>query len=105
MKFTIIRKKPCNFHSCSPQREAWDAATPDKNPDYFMTGNVYVSGEDVYVKWPKHYVGVQSMSVKGGKWEKMQSHLVRFNPNGGGVAGWLDHVGAVAADFRGGPKL
>lgn len=102
MKYTVIRKKPCNFQACTAQRAAWDAATPDANPDYFMIGQCVVAGDSAYIKWPKHYVGVQNMRSAGGKWEKVQGAIVSHY---GGISGWLEHVGAVPADFKGGPKL
>lgn len=101
MKFTTIQKKPCNVLA-EFARQKWESATPSDNPEYFMTVQIFVSGSDVYIKKPKHQVGVANYRVAGGKWEKVQWSIVKHY---GGVSQWLDHVGAVAADFRGGPKL
>lgn len=104
-KYTAIRKKPLNVQGCSPQAEVWRNATPETYPDYFMTGLIVVNGDDVYIKWPKHQTGVINARVSGGKWEKVNPHYVAYSRHGGGVAGWLEQVGAVHADFKGGPRL
>lgn len=106
-KYTLIRKKPC-IVLASFAHEKWERATPETNPEYFMTGQAVVVGDDVYVKWPKYQVGIATPIIKGGKWGKVQTHIIKYtnSDNGKGTPEtWLAHVGAVPAVFRGAPKL
>lgn len=102
-KYFITRQRPCNFHSASAQAEAWCNATPESNPEQFMQGKCCVIGNDVYVKWPKYVTGVINQRIEGGKWEKVNHHVIKYHY--GGIEGWLARVAAVPVDFKGQPRI
>lgn len=102
MKYAAIMKKPCEFMSCTPQRQAWEDATPEKDPEYFMAVRFFVSGGNIYLFKPKHTVGVHMPRAAGGKWEKVNPSVVKSH---GGVDAYMANLGAVPANFRGEPKL
>ncbi len=100
-KFTAVVKKPCNVLA-DFARKKWENATPEANPEYFMTVRIVVSENDVYMFTPKHQVGVLHVSTTGGAWKKVKSDfIVSF----GGIDNWLNHIRATRSNFRGGPKL
>jgi hypothetical protein len=100
-KFTAIVKKPCNVLA-ELARKVWEIATPETNPEYFMTARIVVSGNDVYMFKPKHQVGVLYARTAGGTWKKVQGAVI---DGFGGVDNWLNYIRATESNFRGGPKL
>lgn len=101
-KYTTIFKKPVRFPCGTAQNDAWKAATPDTHPDLFGEERIAVldSGE-VWARREKHSIGVGLSKSAGGVWRRVPSLNIQHY---GGIDQWLDHVGAVPANFRGGPK-
>lgn len=53
----------------------------------------------VYVKKEKHYTGVSNLRAAGGKWELRPANRFQTTEQ------FLRLVGAVEANYRGGPRL
>jgi len=101
MKYTAIIQKPCNVLA-DFARKKWEQATPEDNPEYFMTARIVVVGDAVYMYKPKHQVGILHARTSGGKWSKIQGAVI---DGFGGVDNWLNYIRAVKSNFRGWPKL
>ena len=101
IRYTAVIQKPCNVLA-EFARKKWENATPDLNPEYFMTARIVVTGDSVYMYKPKHQVGVLNARTSGGKWNKIQGAVI---DGFGGVDAWLKHINAIKSDFKGGPKL
>ena len=99
MKCTAILKKYNNFMHGSPQHAAHEAATYQSNPELFYQAQFVVVGETLWKKTPKLTTGVINQRTIGGKWEfcKLAS--------ADAIDSYLDRIGAVASDFRGGPRF
>lgn len=96
-KFTMMFRFPCNVQSNSPQAEVWRNATPETNPELFGTTYACVIDDDLYVKKPKHYVGVINRKLAGGRWEKAKLGDMS-------AIEYLKKGKATAASFRGAPR-
>jgi hypothetical protein len=99
MKCTATLKKYNNFMTGSPQHAAHKAATLESNPECFYTAQFVVVGETLWKKTPKLTTGVINQRTVGGKWE-----LCKL-ASADAIIAFLERIGAVAADFRGGPRF
>jgi hypothetical protein len=76
LKLESKYKKPCNFHSASPQAAAWSNATIESNPELFGTCRLAVFENGVVLKWhEKHVTGVINTRITGGKWDSMNGWI------------------------------
>ena len=99
MKCTAVLKKYNNFAHGTPQHAAHEAATYQSNPELFYQAQFVVGGETLWKKTPKLTTGVINQRTIGGKWE-----LCKL-ASADAIDAYLDRIGAVAADFRGGPRF
>jgi hypothetical protein len=100
-KFTSVFKFPCNFHSNSPQADAWRNATKESHPAYFGETLVCITDDErIFRKQPKHYTGVINQRAAGGKWEEITAQL---NRNKICKEQYLGNL--VAAEFKGQPRI
>lgn len=104
-KYTAIFKRPCNFHSNSPQAEEHRKATSETRPDLFGVTKICVIDDTIYWKQPKHYTGVINQRAKGDKWEVCPLNAPVRERCEKVTAKILEHLGAVPADFRGAPRI
>jgi hypothetical protein len=98
MKYTATFKKFNNLASGSSQHIAHDVATIESNPEFFYQAQFLVANGSLWRKTPKLTTGVVNQRTIGGKWE-----LVKI-ASADSIEGYLARVGAVVADFKGGPK-
>jgi hypothetical protein len=99
MKYTAILKKYNNYMDGSPQNAAHKAATPERNPECFYTAHFVAVGKTLWKKTPKLTTGVINQRTVGGKWE-----LCKL-ASADAINAYLERIGAVAAEFRGGPRF
>lgn len=91
-KYTAQIARPCNLHSASEQAKNWSET---------MEMRIVVTDQGrVWVKKERHLIGVLNTKPAGGSWER---HNVSFSKRIT-VDQWLAQVGAVEADFKGGPR-
>lgn len=73
------------------------------NPEFTLWA---IKDGALYRKMPKHYTGVINLKPAGGKWEKYETPKTtesRYRLHESNEA-FLSRIGAVEADFKGGPR-
>lgn len=89
-KYIATTRKPCPFHSSSEQAINWSETAELK---------IAVIEGCIYTKAEKTPCGGSANSVTGGKWSKRRLHHTD------NVQNWLSKIGAVQAEFKGGPRV
>lgn len=104
-KFTCGFRFPINVQSNSQIAIELRNATPETHPHRFGETKICVIENTIYWKQPKHNIGVINLRSKGGKWVKCPLNAPEGERCESVTNKILKQIGAVAADFRGSPRI